>query len=196
MDTADLTDPVYYDEVAARAYFEAQRWPYGPICPHCGAADKATRLAGKTHRPGLLECRACRRQSSVTVGTVFERSHIPLHKWVLAAHLLTASKNGMSANRLHRMLAVNYGTARSMAHRIRQAMTETKVSPICGEGEIVEVNEIYFSRFSIVDENSDQAVNRDVVLRRMLATPKPSNVAPDADRRRGLQGSRGCPGGH
>src|ERR1051325_114056 len=86
----DLTNPIFHDEAAARAHLESQRWPNGPACPHCGFVDNATRLSGEAHRPGLLECRACRKQFSVTVGTVFERSHVPLHKWVLAVHLTTA----------------------------------------------------------------------------------------------------------
>jgi transposase-like protein len=125
--STDLTDPIYTDEAAARAHLEALRWPHGPVCPHCGVVDQATRLAGEAHRPGLLECRACRRQFSVTVGTVFERSHVPLHKWVLATHLMSASKKGMSAHQLHRMLGVTYKTAWFMAHRIREAMTDTRL---------------------------------------------------------------------
>lgn len=139
----DLTDPIFHDEAAARAHLEAQRWPNGPVCPHCGVVGEATRMAGEAHRPGLLECRACRKQFSVTIGTVFERSHVPLHKWVLAVHLMTASKKGMSAHQLHRMLKVTYKTAWFMAHRIREAMTETNPSPIGGPGKVVEADETY-----------------------------------------------------
>jgi len=141
--TADLTDSIYHDEAAARAHLEAQRWPSGPVCPHCGVVDRATRLSGDAHRPGLLECRPCRKQFSVTVGTVFERSHVPLHKWVLAVHLLTASKKGMSAHQLHRMLNVTYKTAWFMAHRIREAMTETNPAPLGGQGKVIEADETY-----------------------------------------------------
>jgi transposase-like protein len=139
----DLTSPIYHDEDAARAHLEAQRWPAGPVCPHCGVVDQATRLAGGAHRKGLLECRACRRQFSVTVGTVFERSHVPLNKWVLAVHLMTSSKKGMSAHQLHRMLKVTYKTAWFMAHRIREAMREENPTPLGGEGKIVEADETY-----------------------------------------------------
>ena len=141
--SADLTAAIYHDEAAARAHLEAQRWPSGPVCPKCGVVGEATRLAGEKHRPGLLECRACRKQFSVTVGTLFERSHVPLHKWVLAVHLLTASKKGMSAHQLHRMLKVTYKTAWFMAHRIREAMTDDNPAPLGGEGKIVEADETY-----------------------------------------------------
>ncbi len=142
----DLTAPIYNDDAAARAHLEGLRWPHGPVCPHCGTVDQATRLAGEAHRPGLLECRACRRQFSVTVGTVFERSHVPLHKWVLATHLMSASKKGISAHQLHRMLGVTYKTAWFMAHRIREAMTDTDAGPIGGEGKVVEADEAYLGK--------------------------------------------------
>ena len=141
--SADLTAPIYHDEAAARAHLEAQRWPDGPVCPHCGVVDNATRLAGEAHRPGLLECRACRKQFSVTIGTLFERSHVPLHKWVLAVHLVTSSKKGMSAHQLHRMLKVTYKTAWFMAHRIREAMTDPNPPPLGGAGKVVEADETY-----------------------------------------------------
>lgn len=144
--TTDLTNPIYTDEAAARAHLERLRWPHGPVCPHCGVVDQVTRLAGEAHRPGLLECRACRRQFSVTVGTVFERSHVPLHKWVLATHLMSASKKGISAHQLHRMLAVTYKTAWFMAHRIREAVTDHNPGPIGGEGKVVEADEAYLGK--------------------------------------------------
>jgi transposase-like protein len=142
----DLTAPIYTDDAAARAHLEGLRWPHGPVCPHCGVVDQATRLAGEAHRPGLLECRACRRQFSVTVGTVFERSHVPLHKWVLATHLMSASKKGISAHQLHRMLGVTYKTAWFMAHRIREAMTDPSPGPIGGEGKVIEADETYIGK--------------------------------------------------
>ena len=144
--TIDLTSPIFHNEEAARAHLEGQRWPSGPVCPHCGVVDQATRLGGGSHRPGLLECRACRRQFSVTVGTVFERSHVPLHKWVLAVHLMKASKKGISAHQLHRMLKVTYKTAWFMAHRIREAMNEPNPGPIGGEGKIIEADETYHGK--------------------------------------------------
>jgi len=146
----DLTAPIYNDVDAAREHLEAIHWPHGPICPHCRNSDQTriTKLEGKSTRPGVYKCNDCRKPFSVTVGTVFERSHIPLHKWVLASHLLAASKKGMSAHQLHRMLGVTYKTAWFMAHRIREAMKEDVASagPIGGEGKTVEADETYIGK--------------------------------------------------
>ena len=140
----DITDKRYNDEKAARRYLEKVRWPDGkPECPHCGE-KRAHRLKGKTTRPGLWFCGACRKQFTVTVGTLFERSKIPLHKWVLANHLICASKKGMSAHQLHRSLGVTYKTAWFMAHRIRESMKEDHTEPMGGEGESVQADETYF----------------------------------------------------
>jgi transposase-like protein len=143
----DLQNPIYSDEDAARAHLESVRWPDGPFCPHCGNADqdRIRRLDGEKHRPGLLSCYECRKQFSVTVGTVFERSHVPLHKWVAANHLMCSSKKGVSAHQLHRMLGVAYKTAWFMAHRIREAMGEPAdgSDPMGGKGKIVEADETY-----------------------------------------------------
>jgi transposase-like protein len=141
-----LTDPIYQDADKAREHLEQIQWPDGPFCPHCGNIDTARikKLAGKTRRPGVYKCNECRKQFSVTVGTVFERSHISLNKWVLATHLLAASKKGMSAHQLHRMLGVTYKTAWFMAHRIREAMADTPKTPLGGSGKTVEVDETYF----------------------------------------------------
>jgi transposase-like protein len=145
--TFDITDPIFTDENAAREHLEAQRWPHGPSCPHCGEAEQITKLEGKKHRPGVYQCNACRQQFTVTVGTVFERSKIPLHKWLLATYLLSASKKGMSAHQLHRMLDVTYKTSWFMAHRIREAMREqTGAAPLGGAGKIVKVDETYIGR--------------------------------------------------
>jgi transposase-like protein len=102
----NLKDKIYTDENEARKHLEAIQWPSGPVCPHCGVIGEATLLAGKSTRPGVWKCRACEKPFSVTVGTVFERSKIPLTKWLLATELLTASKKGISAHQLHRMLGV------------------------------------------------------------------------------------------
>ena len=143
--TADLTNPMFNDEDAARAHLESIRWPDGPICPHCGVIDNATKLEGKSTRPGVYKCREkeCRKPFSVTVGTVYERSHIPLHKWLLATHLMASSKKGMSAHQLHRMLGLAYRSAWFMAMRIREAMRDTKGGPLGGENKVVEVDETY-----------------------------------------------------
>ncbi|MBL6458251.1 IS1595 family transposase [Belnapia sp. T6] len=158
--SADLTDAIYHDEAAARAHLEAQRRPKGPVCPKCGTVDNATRLCGEAHRPGLLERRACRRQFSVTVGTVFERSHVPLHKWVLAVHLLASSKKGMSAHQLHRMLKVTYKTAWFMAHRIREAMIDKNPAPLGGEGKVLEVDETHHDQVEMPPERKKALRNR------------------------------------
>jgi transposase-like protein len=144
----NLTDPRFHDADKARTWLEAQRWPHGPFCPHCGNSDqsKIKALHGKSHRAGLYQCAECREQFTVTVGTVMERSKIPLNKWVLAMHLMSASKKGMSAHQLHRMLGVTYQSAWFLCHRIREAMADTKgpANPMGGEGKIIEADETYF----------------------------------------------------
>jgi len=143
----DPSDPIYNDDDAARAHLEKLLWPAGPECPTCGAINEATLMKGKSHRPGLYNCRACDKPFTVTVGTIYERSHIPLHKWVYATHLMTASKKGISAAQLHRMLGLgSYRTAWFMAHRIREAMTGSEGGPLGGEGKIVEADETYYGK--------------------------------------------------
>jgi transposase-like protein len=145
--TIDLTDPIFTDESKARAHFERLRWPHGPVCPHCGSIDSATELKGKSTRPGVYKCRECRKPFSATIGTLYERSHIPLHKWLLATHLMCASKKGMSAHQLYRMLGFgSYRTAWFMAHRIREGMRELhpgSSGPLGGANKVVEVDESY-----------------------------------------------------
>src|SRR5688572_29370322 len=110
----------FTDENTARQYLEAIRWPEAPVCPHCGSiSPDHYALKGKTHRPGLWKCKDCRQQFSVTVGTVFERSKIPLTKWLTATFLMCSSEKGISAHQLHRTLGVTYKTAWFLAHRIR-----------------------------------------------------------------------------
>jgi transposase-like protein len=134
----------FKDPIAARKHLEAIRWPNGPICPHCGAVDRITTLKGKSHRAGLYECGHCRDQFTVTVGTVFERSKIPLHKWLLAATLLNASKKGMSSHQLHRMLGITYKSAWFMTHRLREAMKPKGSGLLGGGGKIVEADETFY----------------------------------------------------
>jgi transposase-like protein len=141
-----LTDPIYRDEDAARAHFEAIRWPHGPVCPHCGVVNNATELKGKTTRAGLYKCREklCRKPFTATMGTVYEKSHIPLHKWLLATHLMVSSKKGYSALQLQRNLELgSYRTAWFMEHRIREAMREGELAPFGGGGTEVEVDETF-----------------------------------------------------
>ena len=145
----NLTDPRFQDPEKAREWLEAQRWPNGQvICAHCGNADQAKikALQGKAHRAGLYQCAECREQFTVTVGTVMERSKIPLNKWVAAMHLMGSSKKGMSAHQLHRMLGITYQSAWFLAHRIREAMRDDVPTPMGGEGKIVEADETYFGR--------------------------------------------------
>jgi transposase-like protein len=142
--TADLQNPAFQDEDKAREALEAIRWPDGPFCPHCGNSDQAkiAKGEGKAHRPGLYYCAACNGQFTVTVGTVMERSKIPLSKWLMAMHLMGASKKGISALQMQRMLGVTYKTAWFLCHRIREAMKPATPSPLGGEGKIVEADEM------------------------------------------------------
>src|SRR5262245_28148620 len=145
----ELSDPIYNNVDAAREHLEALRWPDGPVCPHCGTLEAATKLQPTTNstRKGVYKCKACRKPFSVTVGTVFERSHIPLHKWLLANHLLCSSKKGVSAHQLHRTLNVTYKTAWFMAHRLREAMKEPAFpGPLGGAGKQVEIDETFVGR--------------------------------------------------
>ncbi len=141
-----LGNAVFANEGAARVWLERHLWPNGPVCPHCGVVDGATFIEGEkhAHRDGLYMCNACRKQFTVTVGTIFERSHVPLNKWLQATFLMCASKKGMSAHQMHRMLSVTYKTAWFMCHRIREAMAEGKLlSPLGGQNKVVEVDETY-----------------------------------------------------
>lgn len=140
----DLTNPIFKDEDKAREHMEALRWPDGPYCPHCGEAENVHRLEGKSHRKGLYQCNSCLQTFTVTVGSVMERSKIPLTKWALGFHLMAASKKGVSAHQLHRTLGVTYKTAWFMAHRIREAMRLGPLSPPMGSGgAVVEADETF-----------------------------------------------------
>lgn len=141
---ATHTDPKFNDDDAAREHLEALRWPHGAVCPHCGGADRQSKLEGTSHRPGLYFCGHCRSQYTVTVGTVFERSKVALHKWVYATHLMCASKKGISAKQLERMLGVTYKTAWFMAHRIREAMNIQPERKLGESDEPVEVDETFW----------------------------------------------------
>lgn len=139
----ELTNPVFQDADQAREWLEAHLWAEGPVCPFCGTVNAAT--AVKT-RPGLYQCNTteCRKQFTVTVGTLFERSHIPLNKWLLVAFLISSSKKGMSAHQIHRMIGVSYKSTWFMMHRIREAMREGKIpGGMGGQNQVVEVDETY-----------------------------------------------------
>lgn len=136
----------FTDATAARQHLEALLWADGRPCPHCGVVDQSTKLQGKSTRPGVYWCNACQAPFSVTVGTVYERSKVPLNTWLYATHLLCSSKKGISSQQLARMLGVTVKTAWFMSHRIREAMTPaTGAAPIGGEGKIVEVDETEIS---------------------------------------------------
>src|SRR5918999_5922566 len=138
--TFSVVDAKFQDPLVAAEYLESLRWPNGPVCPHCGESErKPYRLKSQTRR--LWKCAACRKQYTVTVGTVFESSHIPLNKWLLAFYLLCSSKKGMSAHQLHRMLGVTYKSAWFMAHRIRYAMEQPAFTRLLSG--TVEVDETY-----------------------------------------------------
>jgi transposase-like protein len=137
----DLTNPAFTDEDKAREFLEASRWPDGPVCPFCGQLDTVKPLGGKSMGPGWYFCNDCREKFTVRVGTLYERSHIPLHKWLLATHLMVASKKGISALQLSRMLGITYKSAWFMCHRIREQMTPAKRGPIGGFNKVVESDE-------------------------------------------------------
>jgi transposase-like protein len=140
----DLTNPAFTNEDKAREFLETSRWPDGAVCPFCGQLDTVAKLGGKSMGPGWYYCSGCRDKFTVRVGTVMERSHIPLHKWLMATHLIMASKNGMSALQLQRMLGLgSYRAAWFMCHRIREALTPASATPIGGQSNVVEADETF-----------------------------------------------------
>ncbi len=131
--SAELDNPAFQDDDLAREWFEARIWPNGPVCPHCGSfGDGVTRMLGEKHRAGCFQCNACRKQFTVTVGTVMERSKISLHIWLKAMYLLSASKKGMSTHQLHRMLGVSLKSTWFLMHRIREAAREPYLGSLMG----------------------------------------------------------------
>jgi transposase-like protein len=142
-----LSKPYFHDEEAAFEHLESVLWPDAPICPHCGSINAKHYDLRKT-RIGLRKCceKACRKQFTVRVGTVFESAHIPLHKTLQAVYLMTSSKKGVSAHQIHRILGVTYKTAWFLCHRIREALRVGNLAPMGGAGSIVEVDETYIGR--------------------------------------------------
>jgi transposase-like protein len=138
----------FHNEEAAFDYVEAQLWPNGPVCPHCGNTDQARigRLLGKTTRPGLRKCYECRKPFTVRIGTIFEDSHLALRLWLQAIHLLCASKKGISTRQLQRMLGCGMKTAWHLGHRIRLAMDPGAAQPMGGNGMTVEADETELAR--------------------------------------------------
>ena len=159
-------NPIFNDETAAREWLEARVWPNGAICPHCGNADpdKITGLKGKAHRPGVYQCNEpeCREQFTVTVKTVFERSKIPLTKWLFALFLMVSAKKGVSAHQMHRMIGVSYKSTWFMMHRLREAMRDGSLAPMGGDGMIVEIDETFIGRKADVPVGG--AAHKHVVL--------------------------------
>src|SRR3954454_23272745 len=123
---------------------EARVWPNGPVCPRCKGTDRVGKMAGKSTRPGVYKCYACRKPFTVKVGTVFESSHVPMRMWLQAMYLMCSSKKGISSNQLHRTLGVTLKTAWFMSHRIRLAMQQVGLEPAGGAGETVEIDETFY----------------------------------------------------
>src|SRR3984957_15827490 len=140
--TSLFAEPHFQNDEAARAMLESILWPEGPVCCHCGVVNHAY----ATKRAGVYRCaeKECRKDFTVTMKTVMERSKIALHKWLQAFHLLTSSKKGISAHQLHRTLDITYEAAWFMAHRIREAMRAGGLAPLGGNGSIVEADETYY----------------------------------------------------
>src|SRR5438874_7931649 len=148
-----LSDIHFHSEEAAYAYVEARIWPDGPVCPHCGNVDpeKIGPLKGKTTRIGLYKCYACRQPFNVKIGTVFEKSHVPMRVWLQAIYLFSSSKKGISTRQLQRTFQCGLKTAWFLGHRVREAMTDLNLldtSPIGGdqlggENQVVEADETY-----------------------------------------------------
>ena len=194
----DLTNPIFTNEAKAIEHMEADRWPNGVTCPHCGA-NNVKKMGGKT-QAGMFQCNACRDKFTVRTGTVFERSHIPLHKWLLATHLMASSKKGVSAHQLHRMLGITYKSAWFMAHRIREAMAPAKGSkgPMGAGGGTVEVDETFLGKkksmpkraayhhkmkvLSLVDRATGEARSHviDALTLKEMGPILRANIAPDA----------------
>ncbi len=161
-----LNEPHFHDEHTAIARLEAILWPHGPVCPHCRNTEKIYAINGKAARPGLRTCGKCRRQFTVKIGTLFEDSHVPMHKWWQAVHLLCSSKKGISSHQLHRTLKVTYKTAWFMSHRIREAMRTGSFAPMGGkEGSgVVEVDETFIGRKKGIPKPKGGYAHKNAVL--------------------------------
>ena len=141
-----LTAKHFHDEKSAFRFVERNIWPDGRICPHCGVLGESGALKGKSTRYGVYKCYACRKPFTVKVGTIFEASHVPLHKWLQAIFLLSSSKKGMSSNQLARTLEITLKSAWFLSHRIREAMRDGSLAPMGGAGAIVEADETYMNK--------------------------------------------------
>jgi transposase-like protein len=152
-----LSRPYFHDEAAAFQHVEEILWPQGPVCHHCGSMEQHYALKGGRTKAskknphgveiiGLYKCSDCRKKFTVRMGTIFEESHLPLHKWLQAIHLMASSKKGISAHQLHRVLEITYKSAWFLAHRIREAMRSDDFTPLGGNGKFVEADETYIGR--------------------------------------------------
>src|ERR1700722_5009532 len=154
-----LSAPHFHDEAAAYEYVETRLWPHGPVCPKCGSIGKHYKLAGKSTRIGVRKCRDCRKPFRITVGTVFESSHIPLRVWLQAVFLMASSKKGISSNQLSRMLGITLKAAWFMSHRLREAMKDGAMGLLGGEGRTVEADETYLSKSPKTRKPTDLPLN-------------------------------------
>jgi transposase-like protein len=141
-----LNEPQFLTEDGAFAYVEARLWPNGPVCPHCGETKRIGLLNGKTTRPGLHKCYACKKPFTVRMGTLFEDSHLPLHLWLQVIHLFCCSKKGIATRQIQRMLNCSMKTAWFLGHRIRLAMDPGAATPMGGEGKTVEIDDMELGR--------------------------------------------------
>lgn len=175
-----ITNPIFTDADKARVHLEAINWPLGPVCPHCGEHKNVTRLKGKSHRAGLIQCNACAKNFTVTVGTVFERSKVPLNKWLLATYLLSSSKKGISAKQIERMLGVTYKTAWFMMHRIREAMKTDDTTGFGSGGGVAEADETFIGKepgMKGIYQHCDKPICIATLPSSISATPTAKTVA-------------------
>jgi transposase-like protein len=163
MATPILTAEHFQTEEAAFAYVESALWPEGPVCPHCGGVERISKMQGESTRIGLYKCYQCRKPFTVRMGTIFESSHVQLHLWLQAIHLLCSSKKGISSNQLHRTLGITLKSAWFLSHRIREAMRPDNSSPMGGAGGFVEIDETFIGKKEGVEVRRGYA-HKNVVL--------------------------------
>jgi transposase-like protein len=170
-----LSRPEFHNEAKAFEHIEGILWPQGPVCFHCGSMERAYKLKGVRTKPskknpngverhGLYKCGVCRKQFTVRMGSIFEESHLPLHKWLQAIHLLCSSKKGISAHQMHRILECSYEAAWFLCHRIREAMRSGSFTPMGGSGKTVEVDATYFGQLKGVGVHRGGASHLNTVL--------------------------------
>jgi transposase-like protein len=160
-----LSAPQFQTEANAFEYVESRLWPHGPACPHCGNVDpkRIRKMTGKTTRLGLYKCNECRKPFTVRMGTIFESSHLPLHLWLQAIHLMCASKKGIATRQIQRMLVCSMKTAWFLTHRIHEAMATRELGPLGGDGGVVEIDETFIGRRKGVEVRRGYA-HKNVVL--------------------------------